>query len=278
MARKPTQTTAVIDWEKEMETQAKLAADQQRSVGGVSRSFSTKAGILSFDGEPCVGNRVCAIVIADILENKFFDKPFVEGVPTPPVCFAFGKDENDMEPHIAVDNDPYFQRQHSQCTGCPNNEWGSATVGRGKACANSQRLSLIMAGTFVETGRGRTKELKLEELFTDPEHFEKAEVGNLGLPVTSVKNFSTYVKTLSAELRRPPHGVYTEIWIEPHPKFQFQVCFEAIDKVPNDLLQVIMERHRKEQELVGQPYSAPLEEEAAEPAKANNKLRGKTKR
>jgi len=277
MARKPTSKepgTDIVDWEKEMEAQAAIAAATQRSSGGGGKFFSMRAGVLSFDGEPCIGNRVAVVIIADTLENSYYDAPFQEGVPTSPKCFAFNKTEEDLEPHTAVDNDPYFERQHTQCQGCPQNEWGSARTGKGKACSNVQRLALLSAGSFSEKGTGRSKTVEFDGLLDDEEHYTKTDTAYIKLPVMSVKNYAGFVKQVAADLKRPPHGVFAEMWVEPDARSQFKVMFEVIDKVPQHLLRAIMARHAKEQASIDFPYNPPAEEAAAL-APTNNKLRGK---
>lgn len=282
MAKKPVTKepgTDIVDWEKEMEAQASVAAGAQRASGGGGKFFSMKAGVLSFDGTPMPGNRAAVIVIASTLENSYYEGAYDPDVPASPVCFAFAEHEAALEPHSAVDNDPYFTRQHDVCGGCPRNEWGSAETGKGKACKNVQRLALISAGTFAEKGSGRSKSIEFEGVIDDEDHYAKSETAYIKLPVMSVKHFANYVKQLNGDLKRPPHGVFTEMWVEPDPKSQFRVMFEVIDKVPNELLNVIMARHKKEQAAIDFPYSPPMErEEAAQPAKTNNKLKGKAKR
>lgn len=281
MARKPTTKTPgtdIVDWEKEMEAQAALAAGATRATGGGGKFFSMKAGVLAFDGNNMPGNRMAAIVIAATLENSYYDKPYTEGEKASPVCFAFAQHEEALEPHSAVDNDAYFERQHDVCNGCPRNEWGSARTGRGKACSNVQRLALIPAGSYSEKGSGRAKTLEFDGLIEDDDHYAKADVAFMKLPVMSVKNYSAWVKEVASTLKRPPHGVFVEIWLEPDPKSQFKVMFEVIDKVPPALLKTIMARHQREQEAIDFPYQPPLAEEAATPAKTNSKLRGKAKK
>ena len=278
-ARKPKDPgTDLVDWEKEMEAQAALAAAAQRSAGGGGKFFSMKAGVLSFDGSPLPGNRMAVVILADTMENSYYDKPFTEGEKASPVCFAFAKHEEALEPHTAVDNDPYFERQHDVCNGCPRNEWGSARVGKGKACSNVMRLAMISAGTFSEQGSGRSKKLEFDGLIDDEDHYAKAETAFLKLPVMSVKNYAAWVKDVAATLKRPPHGVFAEVWLEPDPRSQFKVMFEVIDKVPNELLRVIMDRHKREQEAIDFPYSPPQTEEAEAPKPTNTKLSGKRKR
>lgn len=272
VARKP--KTEVLDWQREMEQQAELAAGAQRSTGGGGKFFSIKGGILSYDGTPMPGNQMAVIVLADILENSYYDAPYDPDTPTAPVCFAFAKHEDALEPHSAVDNDPYFKRQHDVCKGCPQNEWGSARTGRGKACGNVQRLAMISAGVYNAQGKGRniTFELDLEE---DPEHFAKAEVAFMKLSVMNVRHYAAFVKDVAANLRRPPHGVMVNLFVEPDPKSQFRVGFEMIDVVPDEFMSIIMSRHKAEQAGMDFPYSPPQAAEDAPPQKAANKLRGK---
>jgi hypothetical protein len=277
MAKKPTPGTEVVDWEAQMAAQAEIAASAQRASGGGGKFFSMKAGVLSYDGTPMPGNRAAVIVIASTLENSYYPEAFVEGVPSSPVCFAFAEHEAALEPHNAVDNDPYFERQHDTCQGCPRNEWGSARIGKGKACSNVQRLALIPAGNFVEKSTGRTKSVEFQGVIEDEAHYAAAETAFIKLPVMSVKNFANYVKQLFGDLKRPPHGVFTEMWVEPDARSQFKVMFEVIDAIPNDLLGVIMPRHSKEQAAIDFPYNPPAEPDAqAAPASSGNKLRGKT--
>lgn len=276
MAKKPT-GTEVVDWEAEMKQQAVVAAAAQRSGGGGGNFFSLKAGVLTFGDNPMPGNQMGVIILADIMENSWYDGPYDPTTPTSPKCFAFGHEEADMEPHEAVDNDAYFDRQHPQCSGCPHAEWGSAPIGKGKACKNVMRLALIPAGQYKGTGKGRNQTFEFEP-YDDPEHFRRAEVAFLKIPVTSVNGYAKYVKQLAADLNRPPHGVVTLIYLEAHPKYQFQVKFELMDTVDKELLPIIMPRHKAELVSIGFPYQPPQDEDDSQdnaPARSNNKLRGK---
>lgn len=277
MARKPTSPAAsgrteVVDWEKEMEAQAAIAAAAQRSSGGGGKFFSMKAGVLSFDGTPLPGNQMAVVIIADTIENSYYDTPYDPDTPTSPKCFAFARDEDDLAPTSEViDTDDYFERQHDTCAGCPQNEWGSARTGRGKACSNVMRLAMIPAGAYTARG-GRNAGLELE-MFDDEEHFKKADIGYMKLPVMSVKNYSMFVKGLAAELKRPPHGVFANVAVEPDTKSQFKVVFEVISKIGNDLMPTIMARHKLAEDSIAFPYTPPMEREEAKPAaKSNAKL------
>jgi hypothetical protein len=268
-ATKTTTGTEVVDWEKEMAAQAELAAAAQRSTGGGGKFFSMKSGQLSFDNVPLPGNMMAVIVMADTMENSFYDSAYDPDTPTSPKCFAFARDEKELAPHEAVDNDPYFVRQHDTCNGCPQNEWGSARTGRGKACANVMRLAMIPAGTYTK-GAGRAAGLELT-MIDDEEHYEKADPGFMKLSVLNVKGYANYVRGLAAEMKRPPHGVFTNVSVEPDAKSQFKVIFEVIGAVPNNLMATVMKRHKLIEDAIGFPYTPPQEKE--EPKKpANTKL------
>lgn len=282
MARKPTNKapgTEVVDWEAEMKAQAAIAAEAQRSSGGGGKFMSLKSGVMSFDDNPLPGNQIAVVILSDIMENSWYDGPYDPNTPASPKCFAFGHDEADMEPHEAVDNDPYFDRQNPQCSGCPRAEWGSAPTGRGKDCKNVMRIAMIPAGAYKGTGKGRNQTFELD-MFDDPEHFRKAEVAYLKIPVMSVKNYSKYVKQLNADMSRPPWGVITNIYLEPDPKSQFKVMFELVDKLDSDILAAVMPRHKAEDASMDFPYQPPQGEGDGDneraPARSNNKLRGKT--
>lgn len=246
-------TTAVTNWEEEMAQQAKIAAAQEANVGGGS-FFSTRAGVLSVDGQSIPNNEMAVLIIDGILENVWYPGKFDPDEMSPPACFAFGRDDEDMTPHEAVVANGTAQSK--MCKGCEKNEWASSDTGRGKACSNRRRLALLPAGTFDK----RTGE------FTPMEgdvgsHISKTEMRYLKVPPTSIGAYAAYVKQLAAGLHRPPHTVVTRISLHPHPKKQFEIRFEAVpwgqtkDEVfPTALLGAVMERHKQERELIEFPY------------------------
>lgn len=267
--------TEVVDLEAEMKAQAELAAGTQRSSGGGGKFFSLQAGVLSYDQNPLPGNQMAVIILADIMENSWYEGEYDPSTPASPKCFAFGHHEDAMEPHEKVDQEEYFDRQHDTCNGCPRNEWGSAPKGKGKDCKNVMRLAMIPAGQYKAVGNGRNKSIEYEP-YEEEAHFARAEVAFLKIPVTSVKYYSKYVKQLAGDIGRPPHGVITNIWLEPDPKSQYKVMFELMDRVDDALLPTIMNRHKAEKSSIDFPYSPPPDEEdrQAPAAKSNNKLKG----
>lgn len=279
MARKPTTGTAVANYDEELARLAGQSATLTDSGGG-GKFFSTRAGVLQFDDTPLPGNQMCVIIAAWCLENVYYEGAFDADNRTPPTCFAFCKnpDEKDeMAPHEMVDKEDAFDRQADTCGECPQNEWGSAEKGRGKACSNRRRLAILPAGVYKSAGRNGGYEL---EVIDDAEHFRTADAGYLKIPVMSGKGFDNYVKDVAEQFKRPLFAVYTRVFLTPDPKSQFKVNFELIEPVTdNAVLGTLMERYRKLHEEIDFPYTPFQEEEApqqqARSAAAAKKLTGK---
>lgn len=231
--------TALIKWEEQLAQEAQLLAKSEASLLG-GKWFSTRNGVLSFNDNPMPNNEMVVIVLESRHENVFYEGRFDPENPSPPSCFAINKLDDDMVPHEVVE-DP----QSNDCAQCPNNQWGSADVGRGKACRNIRRLAMIPAGTIGEDGSC--------ELIDDPAHFQTAEIACMKIPPTSIKGFASFVNQLAQTMRRPPAAVYTRVYLED-TETAFRVNFEALGPVPGELLDVIMARREDAGNMLEQPY------------------------
>ena len=255
---------ALTAYTERMAADAAAAASMEASAGG-GEFFSTQGGQLRFAGAPMPGNQIAAVVLDSILENVFYEGRFDPDNPSSPVCYAYGTDEREMGPHtnvIAAHN-----HQHETCIGCPQNEWGSADTGRGKACRNTRRLALIPAGTFNNAGAG-----PVYEPLADPAEIARAGVAFLKLPVTSVKAYANWVRGLAATLKRPPYAVVARIRVLPDPQTQFRIEVTALIPVPDDWLPGIMAKRDECQPALWAPHpefrapAAPASRRAREAA------------
>jgi len=201
-------TTALVPWDAEMAEAAERGAAQEKPVGDF-RAIKISGGVMTVDDVPVPGNTLRCVVLTALPENKYYASKFVAGEGSAPDCYAFGDldaddPEESMAPHEAAAN-----KQHDgDCAGCPMNQWGSADVGKGKACKNVRRLAVIT-----------------EDSLEDADSIEAAEVRTLSVPVTSVKNWKAYVRNKLPEIKRPSYGVITTITVTPDPKTQFKVGF-----------------------------------------------------
>ena len=216
---------------------------QGEHVGG--DFLSTRGGVLTFNDEPLPGNQMCVIILDVVMERTYYTHAYdSDGENLPPVCYAFARpgDTDEMAPHLETMQvaKEYFTPQNDICRTCPHNEWGSADVGRGKACKERRRLALLPAGYYQPKRGSRDFDL---HVFEDPEHYEAADIAYLKLPVTSVKDYARYVTDLASRLRRPPLAVITRVYVEPDPNSQFRVKFEQIAEIPPELYDAVMLRH-----------------------------------
>ena len=248
--------TNIVNYKQKLREQAEAAARQEQAAGGTM--LSVRGGILKYGDEVLPGNQACLIILDSVKENDYYLGKFDAENPSAPVCYAFGRGpagEDEMAPHESMQTDlTYFKPQSDTCRTCRHNEWGSAEQGKGKACQNRRRLSMI-AGGYYEAKRG-SRDLNLH-MFTDPLDFKSAEIAQFKVPVMSVKNYGTYVDQLLQQYQLPAHGVFTRMFIEPDERSQYKVLFEFLEEVPESLLEVILQRHDEAQRAPFKGYMAP---------------------
>lgn len=246
--------TAVVDWEEQMRLDAEASQKMEESTA-TGAFFSTKAGQLSWSDSPVENNQMAAIIIDSVLENVSYDGDYDDDAPKAPTCFAFGRLETEMAPHEAVV--ALGQQINDACTGCERNKFGSADVGRGKACRNIRRLAIIPAGKL--DGNGKFTPDKGSRAYSD------SAMGFLKLNVMSVKGYSAYIKQVNGALKRPGYGVFTKIKIVPDTKSQFRITFEPLGLVPPDLMPAIKSRVDEARASIMQPYNLEFEEAPPKP-------------
>ena len=262
MAKKQGPGTALINFEEEFAKSAKQAvADAKHNIGG-GNYFSTKAGVLVFNGAKCPGNTVAAIIVGSVDTNTFYEGSFDPSNPTGPCCWAIGHG-GDLTPGV---EHPINER----CKGCPNAEFGSAkdangAARKGKACKNGVRLALVPAGTFSADGRFEPHSL---------EQLKDAEIAMLTVPPTSCRAWGALVQEVSQGFSRPPLGVVTRIHVEADPVVQFRLEFSVVGKIDTKLNALAFELAEKAKPMLEAPfpdYNPP----AARPAQPARKAKTK---
>ena len=114
--------------------------------------------------------------------------------PQQPNCFAIGRDKPDSG--LLIPDSTVTNPQGKDCKTCPQNEWGSAPTGRGKACKNQRRLLVAPA--------------KLDE-DTEPMTMYVSPGG--------LKNFDSYVSRLKNEHGLLPVQVITKVQFDKHQSY-----------------------------------------------------------
>lgn len=215
--------------------EAKDAAAKERP--SVSR-ISLQGGIIQYMGNPVPDNTLDAIVVASVFRNTFYMGAFNPNQIVNPNCYALAEEEDDLKPY-----DNVKEPEHETCEGCPMGEWESAGGGsRAKACKQSRRL-VIMPASALE----------------DIEAIKTGELAVLDIPVTSVKNWSNMVNTLSAGTSRPVWSFVISFTTEADPKTQFKLEMTATQQINSEpMLRAIMARRNEALRLALAPYDGTM--------------------
>lgn len=264
-AAKTSSSKAVAKWGEELAKAAEVAASMEANAGG-GQFFSVKSGVLTWQDAPLPGNEMAVIILDSIFETVYYEGEYDPDTPQAPVAFAFGRDEKELRWHET--SDPEFAGQ--LCHESDVCQWGSADRGKGKAARETRRLAMIPAGQFNRDGDF--------ELIEDLDHYSNTQIGFMKLPVTSVKGYAGFVKQVAGALKRPPFGIIARVHVEPDPKTQFKVLFEAMDKVPDELMPVVMERVEEAKATIDFPYQMDIEEEAPKSRGRSTKAKQPTKK
>lgn len=235
----------------------RAAAQQfrQKEPEPATSFFSTRGGVFRV-GDDELGTELCVVIADAIWENTFYEGRYNPDEQNAPKCYAFGRSDEEMVPHVTMQQHPeYFVPQSEACDVCDWNKWGSAAQGSGKACQNRRRLAMLPAGVFGQDENGRTL-----DIYDTPEHYASADQVTLKLPVTSVKNWRKYVNKIADTVGRPPYGVITRVYLEPDANDQFHVNFEMIEPVADELFDTIQARHEAIAPTLAKAYSPPSDD------------------
>lgn len=125
--------------------------------------------------------------------NSYFPGQYNPNNPVKPSCFAVG----DLATLAPSNNSP--DKQCDTCSGCPQNQWGSAPGGgRGKACKNQYKVALIPAG--LET--------------PDPQ-----QLYTLNISPTGMKAFDAFVRAAAKNFDALPLRVEVDIGFDPNQAY-----------------------------------------------------------
>lgn len=241
----------VNKWDAEMAEFAKQAAETEANVGG-GNFISTRGGKFTIDGNEVPGDKMNVIVVDHVLENCYYKGKFDAKNPTSPICYAFGRKDEDMKPHPSSS-----EPQCSSCKDCPWNKFGSSDTGRGKACKNTRRLGLITED--------------------DLEDVENSIAHILKVPPTSLKKWGGYVKNLESSLHKPPFMIVSEITIRPDEDNQFELGFKVKSEVDGDQYPELKAKRPSVEVDLMQPYAPPSDEAPKSSARSKAKFSGPAK-
>ena len=249
MAKATTKPSAIVPWEKKFSALAKEAVEQEKGIGGSGQSVKFGAGgVITVAGGVVPGNKLEVIVVANCFENAWYGgRPYDADDPQPPECYAFNVLMDDLAPHEECQS----PQSTTTCAECEKNEWGSAAVGRGKACGNRKRLAVILSKDV-----------------SGADDVVSAELATARISPTQLKAWAGYVRSVVDETGRPPWAVVTEITGLPDTDTQYRLEFRMVETIDDPkVLDALFARVAKAEEFLQQPYGPPVER-ATKPARA----------
>lgn len=172
---------------------ARLNQPESNAIGTRNSKFTYK--------QELIGRSMIAIAVDFVHAQTWYNEKFDPDNPSPPSCHALSVEGDEMQPFKTC---PMLQSEF--CDGCPNDAWGTADVGDGKACKQQYKLALLAAGP------GET--------------LDTCEMATMIVPPTSLKNWGKYVKSLDKGEDRPPYAVYTRFSFaedEEWPVLEFEL-------------------------------------------------------
>ena len=175
------------------DTTARIKSNAGNTIGIRNSKFTFKQEV--------IGRSMAAIAVDFIHAQTWYDTPFDADNPHPPACHALSASGDDMQP---LPKSPHKVSEF--CDGCEKNAWGSADIGRGKACSQQIKIAVIAVGP------GET--------------LENCEMAVMTLPPTSLKNWNTYVKKLAKDKQLPPFAFVTRFSFDEeaeHPVLTFEI-------------------------------------------------------
>jgi len=136
-------------------------------------------------GEEKLGNILNVVILADVFDHAYYDRPYDPDTISPPACFAINTVNSNLAPDASAP-----VPQSDSCSTCPMNEFGSSSNGKGKACRNGRRLLIAATTNGVP---------------------DLDNLAIINLAPTSLKGYARYAKGLATVKKLPIWTVVTTL-------------------------------------------------------------------
>jgi len=216
----------------------------QTDMGAEGNFISTKGGVFHVGDESA--EVIEGFVIDHVIVNLFYEGVYNAKDPQGATCYAISRELDSIAPPPNLPT-----RVRDACSVCPNDVFGSAVVGDGKACKNTYRL-LFVPVHHAEDG------------------FENPDVYVLSVPAASIKSYRKHHKGLERQGITKTWAISTEISISPGESGGHVLDFNAIGAVTGDKASRLDELARKS---TADLFAAPKLVDADAPKKGGSKPR-----
>lgn len=219
--------------EQQLKDEASIIASRIGAPSGDRIKITQSKTFRLPDGTESKGP-INAVIVDFVSANYYFEGTYDPNDIEPPLCVAIGPEPTSL---IPFDSSP--NKQSDTCAGCPQNQFGSAPRGRGKACQNTRLLYLLATDANAETAGLILK-----------------------VSPTALKGFDGYVSSIARTFQCPPIGVVTEISLNPDLDYP-SLVFSNPQPISKDLLSEAISRKAQARErLMAAPDFTPAEQAA----------------
>lgn len=233
-------TISAADLADKLRAQAAATAGMTQPPSGIKIQVTQDKKFKLPNGETVTELVACIVDFRTV--HNFYEGNYDPKNIVPPVCFAVGPNPKIMAP---VEDSPQLQAEN--CQVCPQNQFGSATSGNGKACKNGRRLALL-----PPTDDGADVDAE-------------ADMWLLDVSPTALRAWDGYVQGLSRTHQMPPKAFLTTISFNEAQTYP-QLAFS--DPVAIDSVGAVMEREEEAAEMLEvKPDWSALEDKPAAPAR-----------
>lgn len=255
-------------YNEELAAIANAAKKQEEGAAGGNFLKIGAGGIMSLNGANIPNNQMAVVVLDSIVERVYYRGAYDPNSPESPTCYAFGRDESNMAPHQkCVDAGT---AQNPTCKGCKHDQFGTAAIGKGKACRQLRRVAMVAAGKYDANGQYVP--------ISDPEYYKDAAVFYCRVPVTSVKAYAGWVTQVSGILGVTTFQVIAKVASFPDSKSTYRVTFETAARVSEDLVPVLLARFKEVGKVIEFPYNVQTDEGEEEGEAERPARRGSSKK
>lgn len=150
-----------------IEAEMALAAKEMQDNLVVSTNrISNRGKQFTLPDGTVMGPTLEVVILGYIRANALFSSTYDPNSPESPICFAFAKPGEELKPSDKVE-----KPESEICSECPNDEFGSAIAGKGKACKNEYQVAVLV-----------------------PSHSNPTEIMTLSISATGIKSFDTSLR------------------------------------------------------------------------------------
>lgn len=232
------ESTAIVNYDEILAQRAAALAKKIAPPSGDKIRVTQAKKFVFPDGNESPGP-FQAIILDFVSANEYYSNPYVRGEVVPPDCFAINE-----EPGLLAPSKNAPKPQSENCAACHWNQYGTARVGKGKACKNTRLLAML------------------------PPDFEASSpIWLMSVSPTGIQAWDRYVSAIFAQFGAPPVKVITTIAFDPKVDYP-SVRFGNPEPLEDDILHRAIGRleEARNRLLVEPDYSNFQKKEEAQPA------------